>query len=208
MQEYVRLLSTWCEWNSASRKFILAVSLLELGETQKACDYFLRASNGVLVDSFLSSLITSSNVTSDSNALVSYYLKVIEIFEQHNAFDCIIELAMTALAVAENYEPNLPTLHSIVFKQHLNLQHHIEAYNCLNTNPDNQRRVDCLRLLVLALFNRKKLIELASFPYVDMYTDLEKIMESRARSVDLLENNFYDFLYSFHINKGNIRKGM
>ncbi|XP_031781402.1 nuclear pore complex protein Nup160 homolog isoform X3 [Nasonia vitripennis] len=206
VQEYVRLLSTWCEWNSASRKFILAVSLLEVGETEKACDYFLRASNGVLVDSFLSSLITSSNTASDSSALVLYYLKVIEIFEQHNAFDCIIELAMTAIAVAETNEPNLPTLHSIVFTQHLHLQHHIEAYNCLNTNPDNQRRVDCLRLLVLALFNRKKLIELASFPYVDMYTDLEKIMESRARSADLLENNYYDFLYSFHINKGNIRK--
>ncbi|XP_011502430.1 PREDICTED: nuclear pore complex protein Nup160 homolog [Ceratosolen solmsi marchali] len=205
LQEYVRLLSTWCEWNGASREFILGISLLEMGESQKACDHFLRASNGVLIDDYLCKLF-STHIVSKSGALIHYYLKVIELFEQHNASDCIIELAMTAMTIAEKDDPNLPTLHSIVFTQHLNLQHHIEAYNCLNTNPDAARRVDCLRQLVITLFNRKKLIDLIDFPYVDMYQDLEKIMESRARSVDLMENNYYDFLYSFYINNGNVRK--
>lgn len=206
VQEYVRLLSTWCEWNGASRKFILAISLLEMGEPQKACDYFLRASKGVFVDAYLSDLLLPINVTSESSALVHYYLKVIEMFDQHGASDCIIELAMTALTIADKDDPNLPTFHSIIFAQHLNLQHYIEAYNCLNTNPDSARRVDCLRQLVVTLFNQKKLAELVSFPYVDMYHHLEKIMETRARSVDLMENNYYDFLYSFHVNKGNVRK--
>ena len=39
-----------------------------------------------------------------------------------------------------------------------------------------------------------------------LYEDLERIVEGRARSVDLMENNYYNFLYSFHINKGNMRK--
>jgi nuclear pore complex protein Nup160 len=206
LQEYVRLLSTWCEWNGASREFILAISLLETGEPQKACDHFLRASNGVLVDDYLSTLF-STDLMIKSNAIIHYYLKVIELFEQHNSSDCIIELAMTAMTIAEKNDSNLPTLHSIIFTQHLYLQHHIEAYNCLNTNPDAARRVDCLRQLVITLFDRKKLIDLVDFPYIDMYQDLEKIMESRARSVDLMENNYYDFLYSFHINNGNVRKG-
>ncbi|XP_043288252.1 nuclear pore complex protein Nup160 homolog isoform X2 [Venturia canescens] len=206
VQEYVRLLRTWCEWNSASRKFILAVALLEMGETRKACDHFLRASNGVLTDSFLADVLLESNVTSDSNALVQYYLKVIELFEQHNASDCIIELAETAITIASKDDPNLPTLHSIVFTQHLTLGHHTEAYHCLNANPDAARRADCLRQLVVTLFERKKLMDLVSFPYVDMYEDLERIVEGRARSVDLMENNYYNFLYSFHINKGNMRK--
>ena len=206
VQEYVRLLNTWCEWNSASRRFILAVALLEMGETQKACDHFLRASGGILTDEFLADALLESNVLSESNSLIQYYLKVIKLFEEHNASDCIIELAETAILMADKDDPNLPTLHSIVFTQHLNLGHHIKAYNCLNSNPDAARRVDCLRQLVVTLFERRKLIDLISFPYVDMYEDLERIVEGRARSVDLMENNYYNFLYSFHINKGNMRK--
>lgn len=207
IQEYVRLLNTWCEWNSASRKFILAVALLEMGEIQKACDHFLRASNGILTDAFLTDTLIDSNVTSGNNALIHYYLNVIKLFEEHNASDCIIEIAETAIAAADGDDPNLPTLHSIIFAQHLTLGHHTEAYHCLNSNPDAARRVDCLRQLVVTLFERKMLIDLISFPYVDMYDDLERIVEGRARSVDLMENNYYNFLYSFHVNKQNMRKG-
>ncbi|XP_066602662.1 nuclear pore complex protein Nup160 homolog [Prorops nasuta] len=206
VQEYVRLLSTWCEWNSASRTFILAIALLEMGETHKACDNFLRASNGITKDNFLADTLLGPDVSSENNALIQYYLKVIKLFEEHNAADCIIEIAETAIVVADKDDPNLPMLHSIVFTQHLNLGHHAEAYNWLNSNPDGARKVDCLRLLVVTMFERKKLLDLVTFPYVDMYEDLERIVEGRARSVDLMENNYYNFLYSFHINKGNKRK--
>lgn len=208
VQEYVRLLNTWCEWNSSSRKFILAVALLEMGEIEKACDHFLRASNGILTDVFLANALLNSNVMSGNNALIHYYLKVIKLFEEHNASDSIIEIAETAIATADVDDPNLPTLHSIIFAQHLNLGHHMEAYHCLNANPDAARRVDCLRQLVVTLFEKKMLIDLISFPYVDMYEDLERIVEGRARSVDLMENNYYNFLYSFHVNKQNMRKGI
>ncbi|XP_076303351.1 nuclear pore complex protein Nup160 [Lasioglossum baleicum] len=206
VQEYVRLLKTWCEWNSASRKFILAVALLEMGEARKACDHFLRASGGILTDEFLVNTLLETSVLSKNNSLIQYYLKVIKLFEEHNAADCVIELAETAILMADKDEPNLPTLHSIVFTQHLNLGHHTKAYNCLSLNPDAARKVDCLRQLVVTLFERRKLIDLISFPYVDMYEDLERIVEGRARSVDLMENNYYNFLYSFHVNKGNMRK--
>ncbi|XP_071559183.1 nuclear pore complex protein Nup160 homolog isoform X2 [Temnothorax nylanderi] len=206
VQEYVRLLNMWCEWNSPSRKFILAVALLEMGEMRKACDHFLRASNGILTDVFLVDALLNSNVTSKNKDLVHYYLKVIKLFEEHNASDCIIEIAETAIATADADDPNLPTLHSIIFAQHLSLGHHAEAYHCLNANPDPVRRVDCLRQLVVTLFEKKLLIDLISFPYVDMYEDLERIVEGRARSVDLMENNYYNFLYSFHVNKQNMRK--
>jgi nuclear pore complex protein Nup160 len=48
---------------------------------------------------------------------------------------------------------------------------------------------------------------LAAYPYIDMFDDLETVIESRARSVDLTVNNYYEFLYSFHIAKENYRKG-
>ena len=59
---------------------------------------------------------------------------------------------------------------------------------------------------MVTLFERKQLRQLASYPYIDMFEDLETIIESRARSVDLKVNNYYDFLYSFHVTKENYRK--
>lgn len=174
---------------------------------QKACDNFLRASNGILTDTFLEEALLGASDAPENHALIQYYLKVIKLFDEHNASDCIIEIAETAIATADVDNPDLPTLHSIIFAQHLSLGHHTEAYHWLYANPDAARRADCLRQLVVTLFEKKLLIDLISFPYVDMYEDLEKIVEGRARSVDLLENNYYNFLYSFHINKQNMRKG-
>ena len=68
-------------------------------------------------------------------------------------------------------------------------------------NPDKSRRKDSLRQFVVTLFERKQFKQLAYFPYIDMFEDLEQIIESRARSVDLSVNNYYDFLYSFHVSK-------
>jgi nuclear pore complex protein Nup160 len=36
IQEYVRLLSTWCDWKCHSRQFILGSALLNMGEPEKA----------------------------------------------------------------------------------------------------------------------------------------------------------------------------
>ncbi|CAL4065945.1 unnamed protein product, partial [Meganyctiphanes norvegica] len=53
VQEYVRLLQPWCEWNSCSRKFLLAVALLNQGEPDKAARLFLQAIEGVTTEDFL-----------------------------------------------------------------------------------------------------------------------------------------------------------
>ncbi|XP_023245481.1 nuclear pore complex protein Nup160 homolog [Copidosoma floridanum] len=206
VQEYIRILGTWCEWNGTSRKFILAMSFLEMGETQKACDIFLRAFSGVISEKYILELLVTDRKISKNDAVDHYFLTVIKMFEQFNASDCITTLAMNALTLAEKYNQNLPTYYSIIFTQHLGLQHYTEAYNYLNTNPDIERRVDCLRQLVVTLFNYKKLLDLLAFPYVDMYQDLERIMQDRGRSTEVTANSYYDFLYGFHINTGNMRK--
>lgn len=40
-----------------------------------------------------------------------------------------------------------------------------------------------------------------------MQDDLERIIEGRARSLDVLNNDYYNFLYSFHTLRGTMRKG-
>ncbi|KAJ8665605.1 hypothetical protein QAD02_007267, partial [Eretmocerus hayati] len=201
MQQYVRLLSTWCEWNSIPRRFISAIGFLQTGEYQKACDQFLRIASFAGFDSQLFHVLHLSDPP-----LTDYFFRIVEILQHYNAFDCIIEAASMALSVSKNDDPHRATFHSIIFEQHLKLHHYSEAYNCLNTNPDAARRTDCLRQLVATLFDRQKLFELISFPYINMYQDLERILEAKARSSDLAQNKYYDFLYSFHLNKGNMKK--
>ena len=85
--------------------------------------------------------------------------------EQQRCSDCVINMANTAISVASEDDPDLATLHSIVFCHHLKLGHHQEAYHSLIANPDAARRKDCLRQLVVTLFDRKRLDILADFPY-------------------------------------------
>lgn len=92
-------------------------------------------------------------------------LQVIKMFEQQRCSDCVISMASTAISVALPDDPNLPTLHSIVFCHHLKLGHHQEAYHSLIANPDAARRKDCLQQLVITLFERQRLDTLADFPY-------------------------------------------
>lgn len=94
-----------------------------------------------------------------------------------------------------------------MFKKHLLLEHFEDAYRSLSYNPDNNMRKDCLRELVGVLFSKKKLDMLLSFPYIEFYDDFQKIVEGRARASDIMTTQYYNFLYSFYINVGNMRKG-
>jgi len=95
---------------------------------------------------------------------------------------------------------------TILIEQPYVIGHNDEAYDAMVANPDQSRRKDSLRQFIVTLFERKELKKLANYPYIDMFEDLEMIIESRARSVDLTVNNYYDFLYSFHVMKENYRK--
>jgi len=46
------------------------------------------------------------------------------------------------------------------------------------------------------------------FSYIGLQDEFESIVESRARSMSIDQNEVYNFLYAFHTNKGNMRKGL
>ncbi|XP_017480292.1 PREDICTED: nuclear pore complex protein Nup160 homolog isoform X3 [Rhagoletis zephyria] len=228
IQNYVRLLSNWCEWNICSRQFILAVSLLDSGESFKAYDLFLQSAKGVLREQFLTDKILKGtplaqraeylstigendggdalDTNVNNQVITQYYLKVIQLLEQHNALDHIISMAQVAIGLLGKSDSQLPMFQSIVFNNHLQLEHYEEAYHSLIYNAELSRRKDCLRQLVVTLFNRKRLDLLMHFPYVGLHEEFENIVESRARSLVIDQNEVYDFLYAFHVNNGNMRK--
>lgn len=208
IQEYVRLLNSWCEWNSCSRHFIAAVTLLETGEPAKAFDLFMQSAKGVLTEPFLEAcIVPQDQAVSDNEAMTAYYLKVIQLFEQHGALDHVIALAKTAIGILEPDDPQLAMFQSIVFANHLQLEHYDEAYHALIENAEPARRKDCLRQLVVGLFQQRRLDLLMRFPYVRLQDELEEIVEARARAHRVRDNPYYDFLYAFHVTKDNFRRG-
>ncbi|CAH2014720.1 unnamed protein product [Acanthoscelides obtectus] len=204
LQQYVRLLSNWCEWNICTRSFLLAASFLTSGENYKAQDLFETAIKGVLTEQFLQKRILIGCEDDPNRAYVNYYLKVIQLFELHKAKDCAINIANVALSIVTPGDPMAATLYSIKFKHHLSLKHYAQAFDSLTSNPAEERRRDNLRELVKQLVEERRLDTLLSFTYANMEDLFTGILLSRARAADPLTDadTFYNFLYSYQINRG------
>lgn len=156
VQEYIRLLQPWCEWNSFSRKFLLGVSLLNEGEARKAAQLLLAASEGVATEEYLGIQIAGEGPDAPlEEAQVQYCLKVIRLLEQSGHVSLALEVAKAGISLAPIDHPGLAALYSVSFKYHLELEHHDEAFTTLMACPDQHRRRNCLRQLIITLYERK-----------------------------------------------------
>ncbi|XP_066987755.1 nuclear pore complex protein Nup160 [Macrobrachium rosenbergii] len=208
VQEYVRLLQPWCEWNSCSRKFLLGVALLNQGEAAKAARLFMAAQDGIMTEDFLAIKVAGGGADTPPDQLrVMYCLRVIRLLEQSGHPDLALQVAQEGVSIASADHPSLSALYLVVFKHHLELQHHDEAFTALSSFPDPHRRRNCLRQLIISLHDRKCLKTLVNYQYGSLELDVVTILENRARSADILVNNYYDLLYAFHIRKHNYKKG-
>ncbi|XP_055957883.1 nuclear pore complex protein Nup160 [Patella vulgata] len=207
LQEYIRQTDSWCNKNVSARQFLLGLAYLHFDEPSKAVDCFVRAGSGVTSDEFLSQkLLQVDEESTESSLEILFYLKVIRQFEEFGFPDVVIRLADIAITIADDKDPNLPTLWSKKFKYHLELNHNEEAYSAMIGNPEPSRRKDCLRQLLIVLCERGDLQTLVDFPFVDLNEEVVNILESRARSVDLTTHNYYNLLYSYHVDRNNYRK--
>lgn len=207
VEEYVRLLNKWCEYNSCSRQFILGLSYLEMGESYKAYDSFVDSAKGVLSEPYLASYVglKGDEVKTRNEMQAQYYLKVMRLFEKYEIYDHVITLAETAIGCADK-ESQLAMFQSIIFNNHMQLKHYEEAYYSLMNNVELSRRKDCLRQLVIALFQEKRFDILIHFSYNNLEEDLEDIVQTRARSMQIEGNEHYNFLYSYHIKNLNMKR--
>lgn len=208
LQEYVRLLASWCTTNEFSRKFLLGQCYLHFNEPYKAAQLFVEATEGLSIGEpfLIQKLLQVKEETSIPVMEVTYYLKVIGQFEHFQHPHLVITLAERAICVADKSDPNVATLYLKAFKYHLELGHYEKAYNAMVTNPDTSSRKDCLRQLLNVLCDRKQLQTLVQFPYIDLQDEMVCMLESRARSADLSSHNYYDLLYSIHVSRNNFRR--
>lgn len=167
----------------------------------------MQCAKGVQHEAFLVKIILQSiEDLTPNEAVTQYYLRVIQLFEQYSSQDCVIYLAKAAIDELDPSSPQLAMFQSIVFANHLSLEHYTEAYHSLIANTEPSRRKDCLRQLVVCLFEKQRLDLLMKFPYLGLQEELENIIESRARSMAIEDNIYYDFLYAFYVSKSTMRK--
>lgn len=206
LEEYVHLLTPWCTWNEGSRAFFLGLAYLHFDEPLKAVELFRYALDGTASETFLLEKLLQTTETDYSRLQILYYLKVIKQLEEHGLPDLVITMATEAINKARPDDPNLPTLQSKIFMQHLELGHNQEAFAAMMNNPDTDRRKDCLRQFLIVMCDRGSLSDLVSFDYGDLEEEVVYILENRARSVDLTSHDYYSLLYAFFCYKENNRK--
>ncbi|XP_056108033.1 nuclear pore complex protein Nup160 isoform X1 [Rhinichthys klamathensis goyatoka] len=206
LQEYVRLVGSWCQVNVGSYRFVLGQCYLSSGEGQKALQCFQEAATEVDKEEFLMKLTCSDEETAVTAPRLLYYNKVLRLLEDICLPELVINLATLAISEAANDERSQAALWTRIFKHHLDLGHNFQAYEALTQNPDPSRQLDCLRQLVVVLCERAQLRDLIQFPFVNLHDEVVSIIESRARAVDLMTHNYYELLYAFHINRHNYRK--
>ncbi|MBN3303741.1 NU160 protein, partial [Amia calva] len=207
LQEYIRLISPWCQVNVGSCRFVLGQCYLATGEGHKALQCFQEAATEVERENFLLRLTGTEEEEEAATApRLQYYNKVLRLLEDVGLPELVIQLATMAIPEAANDVRSQAALRTRIFKHHLDLGHNSQAYEALTQNPDSSRQLDCLRQLVVVLCERAQLRDLVQFPYVNLHDEVVSIIESRARAVDLMTHNYYELLYAFHINRHNYRK--
>ncbi|XP_072290755.1 nuclear pore complex protein Nup160 [Eucyclogobius newberryi] len=206
LQEYVRLVGPWCQVNIGSCRFMLGQCYLATGEGQKALRCFQEAANEAEKEEFLMKLTGAEDEEAAPTARLQYYNKVLRLLEDVGLPELVIQLSTLAITEAAGDASSQAALWTRIFKHHLDLGHNSEAYEALTQNPDSSMQLDCLRQLVVVLCERSQLQDLVQFSYVNLHDEVVNIIESRARSLDLLSHNYYELLYAFHIQRHNYRK--
>ncbi|XP_049874082.1 nuclear pore complex protein Nup160 homolog [Pectinophora gossypiella] len=206
VQTYVAMLEPWCEWNACSRQFILGLSLLELEQPEAAYTAFCKAAKGVSTEPFLRQLVAAPDARlTQHQALVLYYMKVIKLFEIHDAGACVVRLAETAISIADKDDPNLAMFQWLVFKWHLAGGRVQRALSAAAANPAASARAAAAATLLTTLASRRQLGAL--LPCGALAGEAERAAAARAKLHDAHAHNpYYDFLYALHVSRHHYRK--
>ncbi|KAF2367203.1 hypothetical protein FHG87_002029 [Trinorchestia longiramus] len=199
---YIRQVSGWCEWSLYSRHFLLGVCLLLQGQQLKAARVLQEAGEGCSSEELLAVRVGGGGDT----AHLHYTLRLVRLFEVFQEPVLALRLATSALCLGQHDSAQLAQLYSVLFKHHLALGHHNEAFTALLANPDPAAQHACLRQLLVHLHNTGCLNTLVSYQYGHLTSDVVTILENRARSSDVLLSNYYHLLYAFHLQQHNYKR--
>ncbi|XP_046859836.1 nuclear pore complex protein Nup160-like [Xenia sp. Carnegie-2017] len=203
--EYCFLLDSWLTHGRSSLAFLQGQAHLVFGDYFKAYDCFVFAVHNLNDNEPLFKKILQDCVNENERA-TQCFVKVMRLFEQFGSSQFVLKVANAVLSVVEPKDPSLPIIWSNIFKHHLDLGHNDEAYAAITSNPDIERKRDCLHRFVVVLCERGERLQLVEYPFVDLLEEVVSIIEYHARTVDISTHQYYQLLYSFHTYRGNHRK--
>ncbi|XP_038223418.1 nuclear pore complex protein Nup160 homolog [Zerene cesonia] len=132
-------------------------------------------------------------------------MKVIKLFEIHDAGACVVRLAETAISIADKDDPNLAMFQWVVFKWHLSGGRTERALSAAAANPAPHARHAAAATLLTTLAERKELGALVRCSALS--EEAEKAAAARAKLHDAHDDNpYYDFLYALSVSRHHYRK--
>eukprot|EP01104_Vermistella_antarctica_P015902 TRINITY_DN531_c0_g1_i1.p1 TRINITY_DN531_c0_g1~~TRINITY_DN531_c0_g1_i1.p1 ORF type:complete len:1764 (+),score=372.22 TRINITY_DN531_c0_g1_i1:203-5494(+) len=203
---------------------LLGLCQLSLGRYERARDCFIQAASSADMDSteddssiFLDDVWqptfgggpTSS--TGNVNRRNQYFVSVMQLFEERHQFEAAVAVARYAIGCVgqdNDDQPYVALLWTRRFKLCLELAHYDEAYVAMMSNPNSAHQENALRRLLVVLCERNEIATLCDLPFVGLADDVAKILHAKSRTSDVLQRpNYYEVLHSFHVRRGNYRKG-
>ncbi|XP_049850516.1 nuclear pore complex protein Nup160-like [Schistocerca gregaria] len=208
LNEYLRLLRN----KSAYCLYLMGQCHLEMGQDAKAMNLFIEAATKLktlgeeeLLCEYIDLIIGRGKSSGESNTL-RYWLFLLQMLEDRQNFHMGIKLATIAQQDASSDESKA-FLYCCAFKYALSVGHYEHAYLSMISNPIEDRRLSCLKRLLLAMIKEDKLKKMVSYPFVDLIYHVHDILIREARESDLYQNpNYYHVLYAFHVSKSNYQE--
>ncbi|XP_053207149.1 nuclear pore complex protein Nup160-like [Panonychus citri] len=225
IDQYSKILDSWCDHSISSRRFVMGITQLFFGEPKKSVGFFHQALHGLLEESFLQKIFlanvpSASSIerkSSDSltNAeITSYFNKLFRLCRLHSLNDIILDLALGAIDLLDeseaSYNQHFSSFMTTIFMCHLEFGNTADAFCSMLLNPSPIQRKDCLRQFTVKLYEKQAIAEMINYRYDEMEDDFISILEFRARSTDLLQTekkvDFYEILYAYFVKGDNYRK--
>lgn len=224
VQDYIRLLDS----KIAPLSHLLGETYMHFGQFQKSRDCFFQAASALESSnsenksgfrklwSHLCSNREAVNIMStlpDDAFIVHYYIFISQLFAEQAQHDIVCEFSFAALGSLDKIHDqsvlrnNVPHLWSTIFKHSVEMGNYDQAYQAVTSNPDEVRRLDSLRRLIVVLVENNKLKLLSSYPFVGLTDHVKRILYEKAVYNDItLKPNYYRVSYAYHVTKGNYRQ--
>eukprot|EP00042_Codosiga_hollandica_P036616 m.281613 g.281613 ORF g.281613 m.281613 type:complete len:1361 (-) comp54931_c0_seq10:92-4174(-) len=177
-------------------------------------------------------LIAPDTSTTDGDILASYYQSIITLiksklppalafltefhkpgqYQKYAISYLVIDIAKAAIAQLSTSR-NCANFWVHVFEASLNVGLLDDAYQCIVSMEDRDRKLDSLRQFVDVLCDRDEFQRICEYPHLSHLQEVREVLLSKALAQDLLAAlsteaiTFYEVLYSFDVFRMNYRGG-
>uniref|UniRef100_A0A914CBT9 Nuclear pore complex protein Nup160 n=1 Tax=Acrobeloides nanus TaxID=290746 RepID=A0A914CBT9_9BILA len=209
LQNYVLLNEPFISELAYAFRFFQGVAFSGLGHPQMAFESFVEGLAGIdTADDALNNVLSYLEHEPRREYTETDYLYIVmKFFKEHGhnqavitTGEIIIQKAKEDIKVASS--PQLPSVHMLLFSQHMANGSYSEAVQAILANSDSELQRGCLRDLVFVLLQTEKYKTFIDLDYKQLTSQVIEILEERCKNPDVQwESPIFDVFYAFHIQR-------